>query len=69
MGKEIFGIAALLVGVAFAALLVGHASGTAQVIQAASSGFGNLLATVELAGGYANNSSGIGNIYQFGGSP
>lgn len=63
--KELFSLAALLVGVAFAALLVGHSQGTAQVVGAVSQGFGNLLATVELAGGYAG-SSGIQSQYQFG---
>jgi hypothetical protein len=62
MEKGIFGIAALFIGVAFAALLVGHAQGAATVIKAVSSGFGMDLATVELAGGYAGN-SGIGSQY------
>lgn len=56
MGKDLFELAALLVGVAFAALLIGHSGGTAQVVGAVSSGFGNLLSTVELAGGYGGNS-------------
>jgi hypothetical protein len=63
--KELFSLAALLVGVAFAALLIGHPQGTATVVGAVSQGFGNLLATVELAGGYAGN-SGMQSPYQFG---
>lgn len=62
MGKDLFELAALLVGVAFAALLIGHAAGTAQVVGAVSTGFGNLLNTVELAGGYGGN-SGIATPY------
>jgi hypothetical protein len=50
-GRGLFGIAALFIGVAFAALLVGHASGTSTVINAAGSNFNTLLRTVELAGG------------------
>jgi hypothetical protein len=66
MGKDLFEIAALFIGVAFAALLVGHAQGTATVVQSVSQGFGYDLATVELAGGAAG-SSGISNGYSFGG--
>lgn len=62
MGKDLFEIAALFIGVAFAALLIGHPQGTAQVVQSISQGFGMDLATVELAGGYAG-SSGIGSGY------
>jgi hypothetical protein len=64
--KDVFEIAAMFVGVAFAALLIGHPSGTAQVVKSLSDAFGMNLATVELAGGYAGNSgiaSGYGNAY------
>lgn len=54
--RDIFEIAALFIGVAFAALLIGHPQGTAQVVQAVTQGFGYDLATVELAGGAAGNS-------------
>ena len=63
MGRDLFEIASLFIGVAFAALLVGHPQGTAQVVQAVTEGFGMDLATVELAGGYAG-SSGINSPYQ-----
>jgi len=62
VGRGIFGIMALFIGVAFAALLVGHASGTSQVIKAGGGVFNQLLQTVELAGG-----SGFGNNYGAGG--
>lgn len=65
MGREVFGIAALFIGVAFAALLIGHPSATAQVTQAVTQGFGYDLATVELAGGAAGNSgfgTGLGSF-------
>ena len=44
-------IAMALIGVAILALLVGHASGTAQVIQSATGGFDQLLRTVTLQNG------------------
>lgn len=62
MGRDLFELAALFVGVAFAALLVGHAQGTATVVKSISEGFGMNLATIELAGGYAGN-SGIASGY------
>lgn len=74
MGKDLFEIAALFVGVAFAALLIGHPQGTAQVVQSVTQGFGYDLATVELAGGAAGG-AGFGsntgsftqpNMYSFG---
>lgn len=66
--REVFEIASLFIGVAFAALLVGHSQGTAQVVQAITQGFGYDLATVELAGGAAGSSgisSGYGNFSAF----
>lgn len=56
MARNLFELASLFVGVAFAALLIGHAQGTATVVDAISRGFGMDLATVELAGGYAGSS-------------
>jgi hypothetical protein len=50
-GRGLFGIAALFIGVAFAALLIGHASGTQTVVNAVGSNFNTLLRTVELSGG------------------
>jgi len=57
VGRGLFGIAALFIGVAFAALLIGHASGTSTVVNAIGGNFNQLLQTVELAGG-----SGFGGI-------
>lgn len=56
MARDLFELASLFVGVAFAALLIGHASQTATVVEAVTRGFGMDLATVELAGGYAGSS-------------
>lgn len=50
MGRDLVEIAALLIGVALVALLVSRASGTSQVIGAATSGFNTLLQTVTLQG-------------------
>ena len=65
VGRGLFGIAALFIGVAFAALLIGHSSGTATVVNAIGSNFNSLLRTVELAGGGFGGASGLPN--QFGG--
>jgi hypothetical protein len=51
MGDSLKEIAVLLIGVAMVALLVSQSRGTAQVIQAGTSGFGNLLKIVTLQGG------------------
>lgn len=51
VGRGMFGIAALLIGVAFAALLIGHSSGTATVVNAIGGTFNTLLRTVSLSGG------------------
>lgn len=50
-GRGLFGIAALFIGVAFAALLVGHASGTKTVVDSIGGNFNTLLRTVSLSGG------------------
>lgn len=47
-GKDLFGIASLFIGVAFAALLIGHAEGTSSVVRAVGGTFNDLLKTVEL---------------------
>lgn len=51
VSRGLFGIAALFIGVAFAALLIGHASGSKTVIDSLGGNFNQLLKTVELAGG------------------
>lgn len=51
MGEKLTEIAVLLIGVALVALLVGRSQGTAQVIQAGTSGFNQLLRTVTLQDG------------------
>lgn len=51
MGKDFVEIASLLIGVSLVALLVTRASGTAQVITAATTGFNQLLTTVSAQGG------------------
>lgn len=48
LGRDIVEIASLFIGVALVALLVSNARGTAQVIEAATSGFEGLLRTVTL---------------------
>jgi hypothetical protein len=64
VGRGLFGIAALFIGVAFAALLIGHASGTATVVNAIGGNFNQLLNTVELAGGSGfGGFSGVMNQY------
>lgn len=68
VGRGLFGIAALFIGVAFAALLIGHSQGSATVINAVGRNFGGLLSTVELAGGGFGGSSGIGTPYQWQGN-
>lgn len=67
MGKGIFEIAALLIGVAFAALLIGHPTATVQVAQGVGGTFNSLLQTVELAGG-SGGFSNFGSPVGFGGS-
>jgi hypothetical protein len=66
VGRGMFGIAALLIGVAFAALLIGHSSGTATVVNAIGGQFNRLLQTVSLSGGssfgsMSNQFGGFGN--------
>lgn len=68
MAKDLFEIAALFIGVAFAALLVGHPSGASQVVGSIGQAFGMNLATVELAGGYANTGLGSFNLPSMTGS-
>ncbi len=54
--RDLTEIASLLIGVALVALLVSQSQGTARVIQAATTGFGNLLGIVTLQGGNSFNS-------------
>jgi hypothetical protein len=54
---DIFGIASALIGVALIALLVGNASKTVQVVNAASTGFNTLLQTVELNNSFGSSLS------------
>lgn len=46
MGRELYELGALLVGVALVALLVRNYQGTTAIISAGTSGFGQLLNTV-----------------------
>lgn len=61
IGKNLTQIAVALIGVALIALLVGHASQTAGLISAGTSGFNSLLQTVTLqnpfGGGISTNFS------------
>lgn len=67
VGRGIFGIAALLIGVAFAALLIGHSSGTATVVNAVGGQFNRLLQTVSLSGGSSFGGMGsLGSLGSFG---
>lgn len=52
MGRQITEIAALLIGVALVALIVGQADKTSQVITSAGSTFNDLLKTVTLQSGF-----------------
>lgn len=45
---QVAGIAILFIYVAFAALVIGHASGTSTVISSVGTSFNNLLKTVSL---------------------
>ena len=57
IGKDLTYLAGLLIGVALIALLVGHAGGTAQLIQAGTSGFNSLLQTVTLQNSFGGGLS------------
>lgn len=46
MGRELFELGSLLVGVALVALLVRNYQGTTAIIQSGTAGFGSLLNTV-----------------------
>lgn len=54
IGGDVTGIVTLLIGVAFAALLVGHASQSVQLIQGSGNTLNTLLNTVELTGQGSN---------------
>lgn len=53
-GKDIIQIGFALVSVAAIALLVSHAKGTAEIVQASGNTFEGLLRTVTLQSGYNN---------------
>jgi hypothetical protein len=53
-GEDLTQIAVLLIGVAFAALIIGHAQGAGSIIATSTTGFNSLLNTVEL-GNTASN--------------
>jgi hypothetical protein len=63
--KDVLEIFYLFIGVALVALLVSHSSGTAQVLTAGSSAFGNLLNIVENPGG-SSSFGDFGNGFSFG---
>lgn len=46
MGRELYELGALFIGVALVALLVRNYQGTTAIISAGTSGFGQLLSTV-----------------------
>lgn len=48
LGRNIVEIAALLIGVAFVALLLNRSRGTVDIIKASTGGFNDLLKTVTL---------------------
>lgn len=57
-GRDITQIALAFISVAFVALLVSNAQGTAKVIESAGGTFNGLLRTVTLQNGYGNPFSG-----------
>lgn len=54
MGRDIFEIASLLIGVSVIALLVGHSKQTVEVAQGTASAFGGLLRIVTLQNNFGN---------------
>lgn len=54
MGRDLFEIASLLIGVSVIALLVGHSKQTVEVAQGTASAFGGLLRIVTLQNPYGN---------------
>lgn len=57
LGADLTEIAVLFIGVATLALVIGHASNTATVVQSVTSGFNSLLNTVENPGSSTGLSS------------
>lgn len=55
MGRQLTEIAALLIGVALVALVIGQADKTARVVQSAGGVFNDLLKTVTLQSGFGIN--------------
>lgn len=54
MGRDLTQIAALLIGVALVALIVGRADQSSKVIATAAGGFNDLLKTVTLQSGFGS---------------
>lgn len=55
MGRDLFEIASLFIGVSVLALLIGHPSATKTVVTSVGDTFANLLKTVQLSnGGYGS---------------
>lgn len=54
MGRDLTQIAALLIGVAVIALIVGRADQSSKVIATAAGGFNDLLRTVTLQNGFGS---------------
>lgn len=54
MGRDLFELASLFIGVAVIALLVGHSKQTVEVASGVSSAFGGLLRLITLQNNYGN---------------
>lgn len=54
LGRDVSEIAAMLIGVAFVALLINRASDSAMLIKTTAESFGSLLGIVTLQNGYGN---------------
>lgn len=55
LGKDLTEIAALLIGVAFVALLLNRSGGTVDIIKAGTGGFNTLLQTVTLQNSFGGS--------------
>ena len=70
--KDFTGIVTLIIGVAFFALLIGHANATGSLISASAGGLNTLLNTVELSNTasdtpFSGSTSGLGSASIAGG--
>lgn len=68
MGRDVIEIASLIIGLALVGLIITRSGNTAQVIGAASRGFGDLLsvATFQGGGGFSmgiNNYGSLGSTF------